>query len=254
MDPTDPTTRSNAASLRETLPRFAIIMAALLALAAFPQSAFFTVDRIEVRGAETIPAAKVVELSGIRRAERLFAVDAAVALRRLRADPRIREAAVLVRPPRSVFINITERRPVAALVAGDGFARVADDNVVVAITPDSGGLPEIEDRTRANVWVRPGHPVASEGMRTALAALSAVPEQLASDLKRIVVTAGLDLTFITRSGLEIRAGGLAGLAERLGLVPRVLDALRAKGVRPASLDLRYGGSVVVRPSGAGDAR
>lgn len=244
----------NAASLRDTLPRFAMIMATLLALATFPQSAFFTVERIEVDGAETIPAAEVVELSGLRRAERLFSVDAAAALRRLRADPRIREAAVLVRPPRIVLIRITERRPVAALVSGDGFARVADDNVVVAIAPDSVGLPEIEDRTRPNASFRPGHSVASAGVRAALAALDAVPAHLIGDLKRIVVATGLDLTLVTRSGLEIRAGGLVGLTERLDQVPRILDALRARGVTPLSLDLRYGGSVVVRPSGAGDGR
>ncbi|MBM3469519.1 MAG: FtsQ-type POTRA domain-containing protein [Armatimonadetes bacterium] len=254
VDTTDPTTRPNAASLRETLPRFAMIMATLLALAAFPQSAFFTVERIEVRGAGMIPAAEVVELSGLKRAERLFAVDAAAALRRLRADPRIREAAVLVRPPRIVSIKITERRPMAALITGAGFAMVADDHVVVAITPDSGGLPEIEDRTRPDAEARPGHSAASEGVRAALEALDVVQARLAVDLKRIVVAKGPDLTLITRSGLEIRAGGLLGLSERLGQVPRVLDALRAKGLTPASLDLRYGGSVVVRPYGAGDGR
>jgi len=254
VDTTDPTTRPNAASFRETLPRFAMVMATLLALAAFPQSAFFTVERIEVRGAETIPASEVVELAGLRRSERLFAVDADAAAQRLLADPRIREAAVLVRPPRIVFVMITERRPVAALVVVDGFARVADDNVVVSIAPDSGGLPEIEDRTRPNVRVRPGQSVASEGVRAALAALDAIPAHLAGDLKRIVVATGPDLTLAARSGLEIRAGGLSGLSERLEQVPRVLDALRAKGVTPASLDLRYGGSVVVRPAGAGDAR
>lgn len=245
---------TTAASLRETLPRFAMIMATLLALAAFPQSAFFTVERIEVLGAETIPRAEVVDLSGLRRDERLFSVDASAALRRLEADPRIREVAVLVRPPRMVFIKVTERRPVVALVVGSGFARVADDNVVVAIAPDSGGLPEIEDRTQPNVRARPGLSVASAGVRAAIAALEAVPAPLAGDLKRIVVATGLDLTLITRSGLEIRAGGLSGLSERLGQIPQVLDALRAKGITPASLDLRYGGSVVVKPSGAGVGR
>lgn len=254
VDPADPTTRPDTASLRETLPRFVMVMATLLALATFPQSAFFTVERIEVHGAQTIPAAEVIELSGIRRAERLFAVEAAAVLRRLRADPRIRDAAVLLRPPRTVFITITERRPVAALVVGSGFARVADDKVVVAITPDSGGLPEIEDRTSPSARVRPGHSVASDALRAALLAMDSVPEHLAGDLKRIVVAVGLDLTFVMRSGLEIRAGGLPGLADRLGQVPGILDALRAKGIRPLALDLRYGGSVVVRPFGAGDAR
>ncbi len=231
-----------------------MVMAALLALAAFPQSALFTVGRIEVRGAETLSAAEVVALSGLARAQRLFAVDAAAVRQDLCADPRIREAQVLVRPPGTVVLGIRERRPVAALVAGGMFARVADDHVVVEVTPDSSGLPEIEDRTVAGAPPRPGQVVSSEGLRAALAALGIASTQLGGDLKRIVVAHGLDLTFVTRAGVEIRAGGPAGLSERLNQVPQVLAALRAKGIRPASLDLRYGGSVVVKPFGAGDAR
>lgn len=232
-------------------------MAALIAVAALPQSALFTVQRIEVTGAATLSAAEVIALSGLRSAERLFAVDAEAAHRRLSADPRIRAAAVRVRPPRTVTIAVTERRPVAALVVDGGFARMADDLVIVAVTPDAGGLPEVVDRAGEIRRIRPGHVVTAEGVRAALAALAVIPPPLAQELARIVVAAGPDLTFVTRAGLEIKAGGLAGLSDRLRQVSPVLDALRARGVRPAALDLRYGGSVVVTPvgaTGAGDGR
>ena len=239
---------------RETLPRFAIVMAVLLALAAFPQSALFTIERIEVSGAETLAPGTVIAIAGVHRGERLFAVDSAGVLQRLRADPRIRSADMHLRPPRTVAIAITERRPIVALAVGDRFALLADDLVTVALSPDAAGLPEVIERIGAIAWARPGAPLASEGARLAIAALSAIPSPLRTGLKRIVVAPGGDLTLVVRAGLEIRAGGLAGLGDRLAQVPQILDALQARGVVASSLDLRYAGSVVVRPQSGGEAR
>ncbi len=239
---------------RETLPRFAIVMAALLALAAFPQSSLFTVERIDVDGANTLTPGSVGGIAGLRRGERLFAVDSSAALQRLRADPRIKTAEVRLRPPNTVFIVITERRPVVALAVGAGFALLAEDLVVVALSDDAGGLPVVVDHVAGVAWARPGAPAASEGARLAVAALPVIPPALRGDLRRIVVAPGGDFTIVLRTGLEVRAGGSAGLADRLAQVPQILDALRAKGLGASSLDLRYAGSVVIRPSSGGEAR
>ncbi len=240
--------------IRETLPRFAIVMAALLALAAFPQSALFTVERIEVTGAAALAPGTVIVIAGLRRGERLFAVDAALVLQRLRADPRIQAAELRLRPPNTVSIVIAERRPIVALVVGDRFALLAEDLTTVALSDTAVGLPEVMDRAGGVAWARPGGTVASEGARVAIAALPGIPSPLRRDVKRIVVAPGGDITLILRAGLEVRAGGLAGLAERLAQVPQILDALRARGLAAATLDLRYAGSVVVTPNSGGEAR
>jgi cell division protein FtsQ len=236
------------------LPRFAIVMAALLALAAFPQSALFAVDRIEVDGMSALPPDDVAALAGLRRGERLFAVDADGVLRRLRADPRIKDAAVQIRPPGTVRVRIVERRPVIALLVGRAFALLGDDLITIAIRPEAGTVPEVVDRIRAIPWARPGAPVASPGARVAVATLPKIPSPLRVDLRRLIVSPGPELTMTLRSGLEIRAGGPAGLAERLSEVPRVLAALRAQGVVPAALDLRYTGSIAVTPATEGEGR
>jgi cell division septal protein FtsQ len=176
---------------------------------------------------------------------RLFAVDAASVLRRLRADSRIKAAAIHVALPGTVRLDIVERQPRVALVVGGQYASLGDDLVAVALAPSPGGLPEVIDRTGSVPWVRVGARVASRGARIALETLPLIPPALRADLARITVLPGPDLVLGLRSGLEIRAGGPAGLDERLRQVPRVLDALRGEGVSITAVDLRYAGSIAV---------
>lgn len=230
-------------------------MAVLIAIAAFPQSALFTVERIEVTGASTVTPQSVIAVAGLREGQRLFAVDAEAVLRRLRADPRIKAARVRVYPPRTVRLDVVERRPLLALALGEGgFVLVGDDLVAISLVPNTAGVPEIVDRIRAVPWARPGAPVASEAARLALAVLPVLAEQFAGDLQRLVVSPGPDLTLVLRSGLQIRAGGLAGLPDRLAQVPRIVEALQARGIQAAALDLRYAGSVAVTLLTGGEAR
>lgn len=259
MNAADPAPSTERVPSRTTLPRFAILMAVLIAVAAFPQSALFTVERVEVHGATTLPHAEVVELSGVRRGERLFATDGQAVVRRLEADPRIKSATVRLRPPRRVVIAIAERLPIAAVVIGSRFALVDEEAVAVGLSQGAGGLPEVVDQTGAQPVERAGAAAASAGVRSAVAALSLIPAALRAELVRVVVDPGQDLTLVLRGGLRIRAGKLPGLPERLGQVPELLAAIRAKGVTPAVVDLRYSGSVVITPlgatpSGAGDVR
>lgn len=229
-----------------TLFRFAVVMAALLALAALPQSALFAVDRVEVSGASSLSVDAVIARAAIRRGERLFAVDAEAAARRLRSDPRVREAQVRLRPPRTIAIAIVERRPVIALAIPGGYALVADDLIAVEVRGAPGALPVVVDRARADEQPRAGLPVEGPGVRAAVEALPAIPPELRGGLATIVVAPGGDLTLVMRSGLHIRAGGVSGLAERLARVEQVLAALRARGVSAAAVDLRYAGSIAVQ--------
>jgi cell division protein FtsQ len=229
-------------------------MAVLCAAAALPQSSLFTIDRIEVNGAETLDAATVRMLSDLRPGQRLFAVDAAAVATRLAAHPRIASAVVRVRAPHVIIITIVERHPLIALAVGDAFALVDGDLMVVDVGPDEGELVRVVDRTARSGWVRPGTRLSADGAKAALIALDNLPAGLQGDVIKIVVAPGPDLTLVTRGGLEIRAGNPSGLADRLAQVPGLIAALRARRLKVATIDLRYAGSIVVKPVGGGEAR
>jgi hypothetical protein len=151
-------------------------------------------------------------------------------------------------------IAIVERRPVIAVVLGDEFALVDEELMVVEVGPHPGDLVRVVDRSGRSGWVRPGTRVSSDAGKTALDALAALPEILATDVFKVIVAPGPDLTFVMRSGLEVRAGGPSGLSDRLAQVPGLLTALRARRLSVASIDLRYAGSIVVKPVAGGEAR
>ena len=229
-------------------------MAALCAAASLPQSSLFAIERIDVTGAITLDGSTIRTLSGLRPGQRVFAVDAAAVAARLTTHPRIKTAAVRVRPPHAMSIAIVERRPVIAVVLGDEFALVDQELMVVEVGPDPGDLVRVVDRSGRSGWVRPGTRASSDAGKTALDALAALPDVLAADVFKVIVAPGPDLTFVMRSGLEVRAGGPSGLSDRLAQVPGLLAALRARRLSVASIDLRYAGSIVVRPVAGGEAR
>jgi cell division protein FtsQ len=252
--PSTPHPSPTSSALRVTLPRFAFVMAILLAVAAFPQSALFAIERIDVTGTTALSARTVIAQSGLRYGERLFATNTGAVLQQLLADPRVRSADLQLRPPHTVVITIVERVPVIALALRDQYAVVADDFVTLTLSLDPGDLPTVLDLGGGVAWAQPGAPVASEGARIAMAVLPMVPPPLRADLAAIRVAAGGDITLVLARGLEVHAGGLAGADERLAQVPGILNTLRARGLQVSSIDLRYAGSVVVRPNGGGEAR
>jgi cell division septal protein FtsQ len=229
-------------------------MAALFALAALPQSSLFLIERIDVDGGTTLDAAAVRSMAGLHLGQRLFTVNADAVAARLRAHPRVKTADVRIRPLNAVVITFTERRPLVALTAGDRFALIDEDLMVVDVSASPGSLVQVVDRTGRSGWARPGTPAPPDALRAAFAAIAAVPEALRPLVVRIIVAPGPDLTFVTRTGLEVRAGGLPGLSGRLAQVPALLAALRARQMSVASIDLRYAGSIVVRPLAGGEAR
>jgi cell division protein FtsQ len=245
---------SFAPSGRGALARFAIVMAALCAAAALPQSSLFSIERIDVAGTSALDAATVRALSGLAPGQRLFAVDAAAVAARLAAHPRIKTAVLRVRPPHAIAITVVERRPVMALAVDEGFALVDEELVVVDARPDPGDLVRVIVRTGMPGWPRPGTRIAADLGRAVLDAQAAPPAAMAADVAEIVVSPGPDLTYVMRSGLRVRAGGPAGLAARLAQVPGLLDALRARHLGVASIDLRYAGSIVVKPVAGGEVR
>lgn len=256
-----PPTAAPAVTLarRHRIPQFAIVMAGLIAAAALPQSALFTLDRVDVQGATVLTSHEVITAAGLRLGERLFSIDATRTAKRLEAHSRIKAATVRVKPPRAALITIIERHPLFALTVGEHALLVDDELMVVATAPASAGqvrLPEVIDRglVGAASLVRPGNVVLSSGARAAVVGLAQLPSWLRAEVVRIIVDAGSDLTLVTRAGLHIRAGTPAGLADRLAQLPQVLEALRGRGVRVVTIDLRYAGSIVVMPATGGDGR
>ena len=231
----------------ERIGRFFAAIAALCALAAFPASAVFDLHEVAVSGNRTVPASEILRRAGIAPGESAFRVNTAAIRARELTDSRIQDVSVALEFPRRITIIVRERAPVAALRTGRAYVLLGADGVVMARVsgPSSGPLLEVE---RLDLpWVRVGAEVPSSAARLGARVAGLAPERLRGQLRTIRVTSAPEVVLQMRDGVRVRLGGERGIGERLRTLPGVLDAIEAQGMRVEYVDLRFPGSVIVRP-------
>lgn len=243
---TSPKARPPLASVIPLL-RFLTVMALLLAVAAFPRSAFFTVREIAVEGTHQVPPADVIARSGLHLGQLLFTLPAREAALRIASYPRIASAVVSIAGRGRVRIRVTERIPRAAYVYKGGFLLVDPQGVAIEQRVNASGLPVISVDGAAPPWVRLGDVVPSVAVMQMLAALDAMPESVAGGA-RVRMARNGDLGLTTADGITVLLGQPRGLAERAVILPQVLEAVRTQHLSLAYLDMRFAGNVVMRPA------
>lgn len=232
------------------LVRFLAATCVLCALAAFPGSSLFNLDTVAVRGNAHVSGAEILRRVGVGPGDNAFRVNAVAIRERLREDPRIADASIVLAFPRNLLVSVRERDPVAALAFGDGYVLLGADGVAIARAPGPGAaLPLVVDRL-ALPWVQAGTAVPSPSVRFGVTVAATLPPRLRPDVIGLRVDAGGEVVLQARDGVWVKVGGADGLTDRLAMVPRVLAAIRARGLHAQYVDLRVPGSVVVMPAGA----
>jgi cell division protein FtsQ len=231
----------------ERIGRFFAAISALCGLAAFPASAVFDLHEVAVSGNRVVPAAEIVRLAGIAPGESAFRVNTATIRARELTDSRIQDVSVAMVFPRRVTIIVRERAPVAALRAGRAYVLLGADGVVMARTSGPSPDPLLEMEHLDLPWVRVGTVLPSSAVRLGARVAGMAPERLRGQLRTIRVTSGPEVVLLMRDGVRVRLGGERGIGERLRILPGVLDAIEAQGMRVEYVDLRFPWSVIVRP-------
>lgn len=225
-------------------------MVLLLAAASLPGSALFALQHIDVEGTRALTPEEVRAASGLAVGSRsIFLIDAQDVTRRLLAHPRIASARLRARPPHTLVIRVQERVPVAAVPAARGYAAVDGSGVVVTVTAERPvpALPLVSERGRTLPWVAPGQRVPSAAVRTGLALLAQLPPALRAETAHLQVTALQEVFLYVRDGLEIHAGPVRGLRQRLAAAPEILQTLRAQGTPLEYVDLSLPDQVIIKP-------
>jgi cell division protein FtsQ len=221
-------------------------MVLLLAAASLPASALFTLQRIDVEGTQTLtPEAVRSAAALVPGSQSIFTINAQEVARRLARHPWISTASVHIRPPHTVRLRVRERTPVAAVPAARGYVLVDNRGIVVAVQPERPALRLVSERGRALPWVAPGEQIPSAPVRTGLTLLGQLPPEL--DVAHLQVTPAREVVLYTADGLEIRAGPIRGLRERLAVAPEVLRQLRAQGMALEYVDLSLPDQAIIKP-------
>jgi cell division protein FtsQ len=92
----------------------------------------FRVNAVEVEGRERASAQDVLKALGVRRGTPIFAVDPAAAKVRLEQVPWVRSASVYRRLPDTLFITMSEQRPLAFWQRGGSLVLIDRDGRPIA--------------------------------------------------------------------------------------------------------------------------
>jgi cell division protein FtsQ len=234
-------------ALAERVVRFLAAITFLCGVVSFAGSSLFDVRSITVTGNQAVAAADVLARSGIHQGTGIFTVNAGAIRARLRQDPRIAGASVSVRLPDAARITIQERPAAAALRTPSGYFLIGRDGVVIEPAKTPGGLPAlIVDRLDPET-VQVGTVVPSPDARTGAAIAASLPDGLRPDVAAVRVDQAGEIVLYTRDHIAVRTGPPDGVADRIAQVSGVLAAVRARGMKVQYVDLRFPGSIIVKP-------
>ena len=142
--------------VRRRLRIVAVVVVIALVFAAmwlFSRTALLDVDEIRVIGAGRVPAAEVVDNSGVIIGQALVGIDPDAVARRLEQQPWIRSAIVDRSWGGDITITIVERVPVAHIVGAEGAGELLDATgaVLGPMSEQDASLPEIRGVTEGSL-------------------------------------------------------------------------------------------------------
>lgn len=252
-DPTSPRETRRGGMSAARIVRFSAAMAALCAGAAFPASSAFDLRSVSVTGNATVSTEEILHLAEVGPGTSAFRVNEEAIRARLREDPRIQDSIVTMAFPRRLTLVIRERAPVAAIPAGDAYLLVAANGVAIARATTQGSFPRLVADRFDPADVKIGAVLPSPDLRLGARIAGMLPELLGSQVVAVHVDSKGEATLEMQDGLPVRLGGSWGIADRVGLVPQVLAAIAARGMRVQYVDLRFAGNIIVRPAGPADS-
>ncbi|HAG07227.1 MAG TPA: hypothetical protein DCL13_03545 [Peptococcaceae bacterium] len=201
----------------------------LIALFVFLRSAFFNIDTVEVVGTTRLSEQEVKKVAQIEYGTSIFKINTGEVEARLRRLTLVKDASVVRKLPRTVLINIEERRPRVLLFQDNAFWEVDEEGVLLErVSIEKSDLP-------LATGVRPGDAVWPAVMRVANALDSLGGVRFAE------IHGGRDgkITAYTVDGVEIRLGTASEeeLGAQVAILDDVLKAAREQGGKVIYVDL-----------------
>ncbi|HEV2439801.1 MAG TPA: FtsQ-type POTRA domain-containing protein [bacterium] len=229
--------------------RFLAVVAFVCGVVSFTGSSVFDIRSVSVTGNRVVPGSDILARAGVRTGTSLFTVNASRVRDRLRQDPRISVVSVGVAFPDRVSIAVRERTAVAALRLPGGYVLLGADGVAITPSAAPGALITLTVDRLDPATVQAGTVVPSPDARLAAGLAASLPNDLRPDVAALRVDQAGEVILYMRDGIAVRAGTPEGIRDRLVRVTDVLAAVRSRGMRVEYVDLRFPGSVIVKPIG-----
>lgn len=213
---------------RERWRRLSITITVTLALLAFTgymiiwHTSVLGLDAVRVVGQKTVPAQQVIAAAGLRVGSPLAAADLSGARDRVQRIPQIAAASVSRDWPHTVVISVVERTAAALIPDAGGYDVVDASGVVFGRA--ASALPGL-----TVIQVQGGADVKAAVVPGALAALKALPSDIAHRVTGITASSPYSITLRLSGGVTVDWGGgddASAKAQDLAALMHVRKAVR----------------------------
>ncbi len=213
--------------------KWILIVIALLAVVLgslwLVRSPILSIRQVEVVGAQFSDPRTVLQSLGMGIGTPTIDIDGDAITVSILKDPWVESATVEIQWPGTILIDVTERTPVAPVLAGDRWVLVATDGGVIMSVPEPG--TDIASVAIDQGSIDPGDVISDTLTLGALVFVRHLSEQNRAGARVHSDGEGLSVSV---AGHVVRLGRPVDMAEKA----TVLDALLSSGIEPgASIDL-----------------
>ncbi len=189
-------------------------------------SPVFDVDRIVVAGAARSGGDVVKDATGVDGGEAMLTLDLARVTAAVESLPWVERATVTRRWPGTLGVTVTERQPLAMVVARDGRSVVVDRSGRQLVVVDGEAAPELTRIDGLDFEPAPGATLGRD-VPAALELIQLLPAGLSAGASRVTTTeGGLELFLEGETGNQtrVRFGGPSRLTDKMDALVALVDA------------------------------
>lgn len=224
---------------RRTLVAAAVTCALLIGLFAALQLDVWRIRIIEVDGTERVSAEKVYDMAGLRDGDHMLFVSTAEAKRRVMEIPVIRDAKVIRKVPNKIKIIVEERKPFAYVVFKNKYYLIDEDIVLLQ-------APDVKPRQRLlliranalNTRVHVGQ-ILRFPHATRFKEICAATSDSIGNRAKMIVFGEKGVKIFLKEGLYVMIGNGEKAAEKLSLIPMLLENAGDLKGQIAGVNIRY---------------
>ncbi len=226
------------------------VLLCFLGAAGFLAYSFLRVESVDVLGNDKISKERIVTLSGILLDESMFKVDLEDVEEKIRQEPYIDVLSVKRRLPSGIEIEVREREPIAAVVAGSSMIIIDEAGVALEFTSGDPGPYIIVHGIDLRGGSKAAEPIVTaddfQGMSLINLFVALNGAQRLADVESIDIANPLDIRLKLHSGLSIMLGAPEELPAKLAWLETVEPRLEELGLFDGTLDLSSGVSARFR--------
>lgn len=202
----------------------------------------FVLRNVSVEGNTRYSQQQVLEMSGLRQGQSIFALDQKEIARSLQEGGLLILESVYINYPNTLILHVHERFPKAALSRNGLYILLDELNIVLEIAgsldptlqiPVVTGMDAIRDDPGIELGVRIPAQLAS--MNEVLKELEL--QMVTARVSELNVTNLDNLYLVTKEGLIVNLGDSEQMEVKIGMMRAALDELKNRGMYSGTLDV-----------------